>query len=111
MAFRATALAGQRSHLTLDFVDEIVESREVNRRFLETSLRAAPTVAVQADTGCFFEQLASFVRSVGEQGVDHPAFDHHPGIRTEARASHQILNVAQAARRTIKQVLAFARAK
>ena len=110
MAFGATTLACQRTHLTLYLVDQVIEAREVDGRLLETALRAATTVAIQSDASGFLEQVTTFVGAVGQQGIDHPAFDHDAGIGAQARATHEILNVAQTARRTIQEILTLARA-
>ena len=109
MPLGAPTLARERTHLALHFVDQVIETGEVNGRFLETALGAAATIAIQADTSRLFEQLATFVGPVREQGIDHPAFDDDAGIGAESRATHQILDVAQTARRAIQEILTFPR--
>jgi hypothetical protein len=60
------------------------------------------------DTGRLFEQLATIIGPIGEQRVDHLALDHHARVGAQAGAAHEILDVAQAARRAVEQVLALA---
>ena len=100
-------LARQRAHLRLHLADQVVEARQVDRRFLETAFRAPPSVAVEADAGGFLEQLAALIRAVGEQRVDHPRLDHDTRVRTQARATYKVVDVAQPARRAIQEVFAL----
>ena len=108
MTFGAPALTGQRAHLTLDFRDEVVKAPQVDRGFVEATLGTASAIAIQADTSGFFKQLATIIGAIGEQGIDHAAFDDDAGVGAETCAAHEILNVAQATGRTIEQVLALA---
>jgi hypothetical protein len=101
----------ERAHLLTDLVDQIVEARQVDRRLLEPSLRTASPVAIEPHARRLLEQLAPIVGAVGEQRVDHPALDDDARIGAEARAAHEILDVAQSARRAVQEVLAVARAR
>ncbi len=111
MAFGPATLPGKGPHLAMHLVHQVVEPRKVDRGFLETALSTAATVPIEADTGCFLEQLASLVRTVGEQGVDHLRFDHDAGVGTESRTAHQILDVAEPADGAVEQVIALSRAR
>ena len=109
MAFGTPTLTGERTDLALDFGDEVVEARQVDRCLIETALGAAPAIAIQADARRLLKQFASIVGTVREQRIDHAALDHDARIGTESGAAHEILNVAQATRRAVEQVLALTR--
>ena len=107
----AAALARERPRLALHLADQVVESRQIVAGFLEAPFGAAATVTVEADSRRFFEQLAPFIWTVGEQRVDHARLDHDAGIGAEPRAAHEVVDVAQAARRAIEEVLRLAGAR
>ena len=111
VAFGALALARQAPHLTGDLVDEVVETLEIARRLLETPLGGAAPVAIEPHPGGLLEQLAPVVGTVGEEGIDHPALDHHARARAQPGAPQQIRNVAQPAGRAIEEVVAVARTR
>jgi hypothetical protein len=73
----APSLTRQRSHLSLDFRDQIIDAGEIHRRLFEPALGSPLSVAVETDAGRFLEELAPLVGAIGEQSVDHLALDHH----------------------------------
>ena len=109
MTFGTATLTCERSHLTLHLGDQVVETRKVDRRFVETPFRAATTIAIQTNARGFFEQFATVVRTIGQQRVDHPTLDDYARVGTKACTTHEILDIAQAARCAIQQILAFPR--
>ena len=64
VTFRALALARQRSNLALHLGDQVVDAREIRRRFFQSPLRAPLAVAVEPHSGRFLEQLASIVGAI-----------------------------------------------
>jgi peptidoglycan hydrolase CwlO-like protein len=75
---------------------------------LEPPLGAALAVAIETDACRFLEQLAPLVRTIGEQGIDHLAFDDNTRVGAQPGAAHHVMNVAQTARRAIQKVVALA---
>ena len=111
VALGLPALPRQRAHLALHLGDEIVEAREIDRRLLEPARSGAAAIAIEADTGGLLEQLAAIVGAIGEQRVDHPRFDHHAAVGTQARSAHHVVDVAQPARCAVEHVFALAAAR
>jgi hypothetical protein len=93
------ALPREGSHLALHFAD---------RRGAEgrPPFEAAPVVRRHHDTDQRrgFPKFAPVVGSIGEQGIDHLAFDYHPRPRL-ACSAQQVGDVAQVAWRAIQEVL------
>src|SRR5689334_25314492 len=56
--FGALSLARERAHLALDLGNQIVETLQVDRGFLEAALGRAPTIAIQSDARRLLEQLS-----------------------------------------------------
>jgi hypothetical protein len=55
MTLGALPLPGKGANLALHFANHIVETRQIQRSLLEAPLRAATTIAVEADTGSLLE--------------------------------------------------------
>ena len=110
VALRPLSLARQRSNLALHLGDEIVDARQVGRRFLQTPLGAPLAVAVETDAGRFLEQLAPLIRFIGKQRVHHLPLDDDAGVGSESGAAHHVVDVAQAAGSVVEEVIALARA-
>ena len=111
VALGAASLAGERTDLALDFVDQVVEPLQVDRRLLEPALGCPAAVAIEPDARRFFEQLAAIVRAIGQERVDHLAFDDDARVGAQARAAQQIRDVAQTAGRAVEEVVALARSR
>ncbi len=107
VTFGALALAGQRPHLALDLVDQVIEPGDVVCGLLEAPLGAAASFPIEADAGGFLEQFAPFVRAIRQERVDHALLDHDTGIGAEAGAAHEIVDVAQPAGRPVEEVVAL----
>ena len=110
VALRLAALARQAAHLGLDLAHQILEPGEVRGRLFQPALRARLAVAVQPDPGRLFEQGTPLLGLLGEERFDHFGFHHDRGVRPEARAAQQVLDVAQPHRRSVQQVFTLARA-
>ena len=80
----APALARERAHLALHLADQVVEALQIDGRLLETALGGAAPIAIEADARRLLEQLAPVVRTIGEQRVDHLAFDDDAGVARRA---------------------------
>jgi hypothetical protein len=111
VALGALPLSREASDLARDLVDQVVEALQVAGRLLEPPLRRAPAVPIEADARRLLEQLAAIVRPVGQQRVDHPALDDDARTRAQPRASQQVGDVAQPARRAVEEVVAVTRAR
>ncbi len=107
VAFGLALLPGEAAQLGLDFGDQVLHPLQVEGGLLEPALGGLPAVAVEADARGFLEQRAPLVGTVGEEEVDHLRLDHHPGVAAEAGAPQQVLDVAQADRRAVEQVVAL----
>ena len=111
VALGALSLAGQRSHLALNFRNQVIEAHKIAGRLLEPALGGASPIAIQSDSCRLLEQLAAIVGPIGEQRVDHPGFDHDARVGAQPRAAEHVRDVAQATRRAVQEVVALARAR
>ena len=108
---RLAPLAGEAPHLRLHFGDQVFEAGQVCPRLLQASLVALLPAAVEPDSRRFFEQGAALLRLLREQRVDHLRLHHDGRVRAEPGATQQVLDIAQADRRTVQQVVALTRAR
>jgi putative solute:sodium symporter small subunit len=111
MPLGLSLLARQRPDLRLHFGEQVLEPLQIACGFFETSCGGVTTITVQADAGCFLEQRTTLIGPIGEEQVDHLRFDHHAGIAAEPGAPQQVLDVAQACRRVVEQIVALSRAR
>ena len=58
--------------------------------------------AIQADARRLLEQFAPVVRTIGEERVDHLAFDDDARVAAEPRAAQKIGDVAQTTRTRLR---------
>ena len=107
VTFSAFALPRQRADLRRDLRYQVIEPREVGGCLLEAAFGASSAVAVQAHAGRFLKELATIVGTIREQCIDHPTFDDDAAVGAEPGAAHKIVDVAQAARRIVQEVLAL----
>jgi hypothetical protein len=107
MPFGTLSLSRERANLALHFVDQIVDALEVRRGLFQATLRAALTVAVESNSCRFLKELATIVRPVAQQSVDHLRFDYDPRIGTESGAAYHVVDVAETARRVVEEIVAF----
>ena len=109
VALGTLALPGQGADLALHLAEQVVQPRQVLRGLVEATLGVAPAVAIEAYARSLLEQFPPVVGTVGEQRVDHPLLDDDAGVRAQPRAPHQVVNVAEATRGAVEQVVALTR--
>jgi hypothetical protein len=103
----ALSLARERAHLALHLGDQIIETLQVDRGFLEAALGRPAAITIQSDARRFLEQLSPIVRTIGEQSVDHLALDDDARVGTQAGPAKQVGNVSQPTRRAVEEVFAL----
>ena len=108
VALGLASLALQRAALLLHFEDDVVDAGEVLLRGIELQFRRAAAGFVLRDTGRFLDELTAVGRTRAEDEADLPLLDDGVGLRTEAGVHQQVVDVAQAARMTVDEVLALA---
>jgi hypothetical protein len=108
VALGLAALPRQAPDLRLHFGDQIFHPLEIGRGLLEAPLGAVLPVPVQPDAGGLLEQRPPLVGAIGQQQVDHLGLDDDAGVAAEAGAPKQILDVPQAHRRAVEEVVALA---
>ena len=65
ISLRPFPLAGKRPHLALHLGDQIVETLQIDGRFLEPTFGGTAAVAIEPDTGRLLEQLPAVIRAIG----------------------------------------------
>ena len=108
VALRLLALPGEGAHLTLHFLDQVVEPRQIDRRLFKPPFGAATAITVQADAGCLLKQFPPLVGPIAEQSINHLRFDHDATVGAEAGAAHQVVNVTQTTGDAIQEIVALA---
>src|SRR4029079_1431338 len=111
VAFGASPLARERPHLALHFGDEVIEPLQIDGRLLQTTLGGATAIAIESYARGFLEQLAAVVRAVGQERVDHLAFDDHARVGAKTGAAKQIRDVGQTAGCAMQERVSFAGAR
>ena len=104
------SLPAQTINLAIDFGNDVRDARKIAARIFESSLRGALAHTEFRDTGRLFNDRAAIHRLSRKNLADASLLDDCVMAAREPRPRKQILNVAQAAKAIIQQVLAFARA-
>ena len=99
----------QRSALLVDFVDDVVEAREVLLRGFELQLGRAAARLVLGDPGGLFDQLAPIGRARAQDHPDLALLDDGVGLLAQAGIHQQFVDVLQPARLAVDQVFALTR--
>ena len=101
----------QRIHLAGDFIEDIVDARQVQLALLQPRLGKSFASFEPGHARRLFDNRAPVVRFAAQDLADAPLLDDGVGLRSQARAHEQILNVAQAADFSVQEIFAFARAE
>ncbi len=104
-------LALQRIHLARDFVENVVDAGQVQLGVFEAGFGQALFGLEFRDSGGFFEDGAAVGGAAAEDLADASLLDQRVGLRAQAGAHEEFLNVAQAAELAIQQVFAVAGAE
>ncbi|GBD19259.1 hypothetical protein HRbin27_01765 [bacterium HR27] len=96
--------SGQRLHVRLEFVQEILQSPGVLLGLAELLARLGLAQAEGRETCCVFQVVATFRRALVEQGIDRTLPDDNP-VGTEDCSDTE--DVTQASARTVDEILAF----
>ena len=104
-------LALQRVHLPRDFVEDVVDARQVQLGVFQTSFGQPLARLVLGDAGGLFDDGAAVSRLAAEDLPDAALLDDGVGLGAQAGAHEDVLNVAQAAELAVQQVFAFAGAE
>ena len=99
----------QRSALLVDFVDDVVEAREVLLRGFELELGRAAARLVLRDPRGLFDQLPPIGRARAQDHPDLALLDDGVGLLAQARVHQQFVDVLEPARLAVDQVFAFTR--
>ena len=102
-------LALQGIHLARDFVEDVVEARQVQLGFFEARFGEALLRFELGDAGGFFDDRAAIGRLAAQDLSNTALFDDRVGLRSETGAHEDVLDIAQAAELAVEQVFAFAR--
>ena len=94
-----------------DFVEDIVDSRQVLFRLFQAKLRKALPGFKASDARCLFDNGAPVMRLGAKQLPDALLLDNGVGFRPKPGAHEDVLDIAQAAKFAVEQVFAFAGAK
>ena len=104
-------LALQRNDLALHFLDDVAQPQQVRLGVLQLAQGLFLVGLVLADAAGLLEHFAAVVGARAEDLVDAPLLHHAVGIRAQARVHEQALDVLQAARGLVDEILAFAGAE
>ena len=98
----------QRVHLASDFVEDVVDAREVLLGVFEAGFRQTLARFELGDAGGLFDDGAAVGGLAAENLTDAALLDDGVGFRAETGAHEDVLNVAQAAELAVEQILALA---
>ena len=104
-------LALERVHLPRDFFEDVVDAGEVLLGLLEAQFGETLLGLEAGDAGGLFDDGAAVVRLGAEKLADALLADDGVGLRAEAGAHEDVLNVAQAAELAVEQIFAVAGAE
>ena len=107
---RAIDLTLQRSQLTGDFLIDVASTRQMLVHRLNLFERTLLAALVLGDAGGLLDKGAALLRAALQNGVELALADDGMRILAQARIVQDVLNVHQAARTRVDEVLAFARA-
>ena len=98
-------LTMQVRQLTLQFLAQIGQAREVFLGATNTVFGFAAAILVAGNTGCFFDEQAQFFRLGFDQPRNHALLDDRVAARAKAGAHKDVGNVAATALGAIEEVL------
>ena len=104
-------LALERIHLARDFVEDVVDAGEVQLGIFQARLGQALLGFEFRDPCGFFENCAAVGGTAAQNLTDASLLDQRVGLRAQAGAHEQFLDVAEAAEFTVQQIFAVAGAK
>ena len=107
---RAIDLTLQRSQLTGDFLIDVAGTRQVLVHRLNLFERTLLAALVLGDAGGLLDEGTAFLGAALQNGVELALANNGMRILAQARIVQDVLNVHQAARTRVDEVLAFARA-
>ena len=107
---RTIDLTLQRSQLTGDFLIDVAGTRQVLVHRLNLFERTLLAALVLGDAGGLLDEGAALLGAALQNGVELALADDGMRILAQARIVQDVLNVHQAARARVDEVLAFARA-
>ncbi len=97
----------QRVHLPRDFVEDVVDARQVLLGVGKPGLGEALASLELGDAGGFFDDVAA-IRGLAAQNLpDASLLDERVGLWAEAGAHEDVLDIAQAAELAVELILAF----
>ena len=108
VADRVFGLLGKRLHLGLKLPHNAVHMREVVLRVLELAVRLQAAVTVLLDARGLLQKLAPVLGLAREQPVNLTLTDHRVGAAPHSGVEEQFVDVPQAARNLVDEVLAVA---
>src|ERR1019366_4581713 len=101
-------LAFERIHLPGDFLQDVVDARQILLGAFQFGFGEALPSLELGNSGGFFDDAAAVLRLGAEDLADAPLLDDGVAFGTESGADEQILDVAQAGAAAIDEVFAFA---
>ena len=109
--FRVTARLGglplERGELLFDFDVNVVDAGKIDLRGFQLGFGKTPLGLELRDSGGFFDDRAAVGRLRAENLADAALLDDGVGVRSQADAHEQILNVAQPRHAAIDEILAL----
>ncbi len=101
----------QRIHLARDFVEDVVDARQVQPGVFQARLGQPLAGLELRDASGFFDDGAAVGRLAAQNLPDAPLLDDGVRLRSQAGAHEDVLDIAQAAELAVQQVLALAGAE
>ena len=108
---RRLGLALERLELTAHLAEQVLEAQQVRLGRVEAALGLLLALAVLQDAGGLFDDRATVLGAGVQHGVDLALADDHVLLATDAGVGQQLLQIEQAARRTVDRVLALTAAE
>ena len=101
----------QGAQLALHLGDDVVQTKQVGGGVLELQCGEPPAVLVAGDACRLFDQLATVLRSAGQDHSDPPLLDHGVGADTKTRVHQDVADVLEPDDPVVQPVLALAAAE
>ena len=100
----------ERIHLAGDFLQDVVDARQILLGAFQLGFGQALAGLELGDAGGLFDDRAAVLRLGAENLADAALLDDGVAFRPEAGAHEEVLDIAQAGGAAVDQVFAFARA-
>ncbi len=101
------SLAFEGIHLPRDFVENVVDTRQILPRMLQAQLGKSLLSLEPRDARSFFDNRAPIVRLARENLADASLLDDCVRLRAKAGAHENVLYVAQTAELAVQQIFGF----